>query len=103
LLLAQDFGEHVEWAMNWFFEKENTGDRGREWASLRLQWVPVLLPNERLKVGVEMLYKNTTVKDTRAIRLHSFVHRPNRRVETDHANSPGHLALVRLYRGCSGC
>src|ERR1051325_11284775 len=31
LLLAQDFGEHVEWAMNWFFEKENTGDRGREW------------------------------------------------------------------------
>src|SRR6476620_9630955 len=31
LLLAQDFGEHIEWAMNWFFEKENTGDRGREW------------------------------------------------------------------------
>jgi len=28
LLLAQDFGERVEWAMNWFFEKENTGDRG---------------------------------------------------------------------------
>src|SRR6266550_3553589 len=27
LLLAQDFGERVEWAMNWFFEKENTGDR----------------------------------------------------------------------------
>jgi len=28
LLLAQDFGEQFEWAMNWFFEKENTGDRG---------------------------------------------------------------------------
>src|SRR5213075_338400 len=26
LLLAQDFFERVEWAMNWFFEKENTGD-----------------------------------------------------------------------------
>src|SRR6478752_4403239 len=26
LLLAEEFGEHVEWAMNWFFEKENTGD-----------------------------------------------------------------------------
>ena len=26
-----DFGGRVEWAMNWFFEKENTGDRGREW------------------------------------------------------------------------
>ena len=31
LLLAQEFGGRVEWAMNWFFEKENTGDRGREW------------------------------------------------------------------------
>jgi len=31
LLLAQEFFGRVEWAMNWFFEKENTGDRGREW------------------------------------------------------------------------
>ena len=65
LLLAQDFGEHVEWAMNWFFEKENTGDRGREWGFSQAAMTPILLPNERLKVGVEMLYKNTTVKDTR--------------------------------------
>ncbi len=72
LLLAQDFGEHVEWAMNWFFEKENTGDRGREWGFSQAAMVPVLLPNERLKVGIEMEYRNLTVKDTRGDPLHSF-------------------------------
>ncbi|HJY52731.1 MAG TPA: hypothetical protein VKD89_01810, partial [Candidatus Udaeobacter sp.] len=72
LLLAQDFGEHVEWAMNWFFEKENTGDRGREWGFSQAIMTPILLPNERLKVGLEMEYKNTTVKDTRGDPLHSF-------------------------------
>src|SRR5438270_1623501 len=73
LLLAQDFFERVEWAMTWFFEKENTRDRGREWGFSQAAMVPVLLPNERLKVGVEMQYKNTTVKDTRGDPLHSFV------------------------------
>src|SRR5437764_8326369 len=72
LLLAQDFGEHVEWAMNWFFEKENTGDRGREWGFSQALMVPVLLPNERLKIGIEMEYRNLTVKDTRGDPLHSF-------------------------------
>ena len=73
LLLAQDFGEHVEWAMNWFFEKENTGDRGREWGFSQAAMTPVLLPNERLKVGIEMLYKNVTTKDTRGDAVNSFV------------------------------
>src|SRR5881275_3292521 len=73
LLLAQDFGERVEWAMNWFFEKENTGDRGREWGFSQAAMTPVLLPAERLKVGIEMLYKNVTTKDTRGDALNSFV------------------------------
>ena len=72
LLLAQDFFERVEWAMNWFFEKENTGDRGREWGFSQALMTPVLLPNERLKIGVEMEYKNFTTKDTRGDPLHSF-------------------------------
>jgi hypothetical protein len=72
LLLAQEFFQRVEWAMNWFFEKENTGDRGREWGFSQAAMTPVLLPNERLKLGIEMLYKNTTVKDTRGDPLHSF-------------------------------
>src|SRR5881398_3855475 len=73
LLLAQDFFERVEWAMNWFFEKENTGDRGREWGFSQAAMIPVLLPNERLKVGIEMEYKNVTTKDTRGDAVNSFV------------------------------
>jgi hypothetical protein len=73
LLLAQDFGERVEWAMNWFFEKENTGDRGREWGFSQAVMTPIFLPNERLKVGLEMEYKNVTTKDTRGDPLNSFV------------------------------
>jgi hypothetical protein len=72
LLLAQEFFGRVEWAMNWFFEKENTGDRGREWGFSQAAMTPILLPNERLKVGIEMEYRNLTVKDTRGDPLHSF-------------------------------
>ena len=72
LLLAQDFGEKVEWAFNAFFEKENTGDRGREWGFAQSIAMPVLLPNERLRAGVEMQYQNFTVKDTRGSPIHRF-------------------------------
>src|SRR5438094_6873505 len=77
LLLAQDFGERLEWAMNWFFEKENTGDRGREWGFSQSVLTPILLPNERLKVGVEMEYRNFTTKDTLGDPLNSFVIGPS--------------------------
>lgn len=73
LLLAQDFGDKVEWAMNLFFEKENTGDRGREWGFAQSAMMPILLPNERLKAGLEMQYTNFTVKDTRGDPIHRFV------------------------------
>jgi hypothetical protein len=73
LLLAQDFGEHLEWAMNWFFEQEVQGDRGREWGFAQSAVTPVLLPEERLKVGIEMQYKNFTTAATRDDPEHSFV------------------------------
>ena len=72
LMLAQDFGERVEWSFNAFFEKENTGDRGREWGFAQSIATP-LLANERLKAGVEMQYTNFTVKDTRGSAIHRFV------------------------------
>jgi len=72
LLLAQEFFGRLEWAMNWFFEKENTGDRGREWGFSQAAMIPVLLPEERLKLGIEMEYRNLTVKDTRGDPLNSF-------------------------------
>src|SRR5205823_303987 len=73
LLLAQDFGERLEWAMNWFFEQEVQGDRGREWGFAQSAVTPVLLPAERLKVGVEMQYKNFTTAATRDDPENSFV------------------------------
>ena len=85
LLLAQDFGDRIEWAMNWFFEKENTGDRGREWGFAQSATLPILLEKERLKVGVEMEYKNFTVKDTRGDPLHSFVIGPTLSYRTSHS------------------
>jgi hypothetical protein len=97
LLLAQEFFGRVEWAMNWFFEKENTGDRGREWGFSQAAMTPILLPNERLKIGIEMEYKNVTTKDTRGDALNSFVSGPTVRVETDGKYAPGHLALF----GCN--
>src|SRR5213079_613782 len=62
-----------EWAANLFFEKENTGDRGREWGIAQSVVTPILLPREQLKFGIEMEYKNFTVKDTRGDPQHSFV------------------------------
>ena len=74
LLLAQDFGERLEWAMNWFFEQEVTGDEGREWGFAQSAVTPLpFLPAERLKVGVEMQYKNFTTKFNRDDAENSFV------------------------------
>jgi hypothetical protein len=73
LLLADEFFQRFEWSMNLFFEMEPTGDRGREWGAAQSIVTPVLLPREQLKVGVEMQYKNFTVKDTRGDPEHGFV------------------------------
>ena len=54
LLLAQDFTNHVEWAFNGFFEQEIGGDRGREIGFAQSLMFPILLPNQRLKIGAEM-------------------------------------------------
>ena len=73
LLLAEDFGDRIEWAMNWFFEQEIGFDRGREWGFAQSAMIPLWLEHERLKAGVEMLYRNFTDKDTRGDPTHSFV------------------------------
>ncbi|HJT81054.1 MAG TPA: hypothetical protein VJ719_07650 [Chthoniobacterales bacterium] len=82
LLLAEEFGGRFEWAMNGFFEQENTGDRGREWGFAQSVVTPIILPREQLKVGVEMEYKNFTVKDMRDEPEHIFVIGPTAAVRT---------------------
>ncbi len=59
-LFAQDFSNEVEWAANIFVEQEIGGDRGREVGFAQSVMFPLLLPNERLKVGAEMQYTSFT-------------------------------------------
>jgi hypothetical protein len=77
LLLSEEIAKNVQWAFNAFLENETSGDRGREWGFAQSIQVPILLPHERLKAGVEMQYKNFTVKDTRGDPVHSFVIGPS--------------------------
>jgi hypothetical protein len=72
LLLSQDFYEKVEWAFNAFFEQEVTGDRGREYGFAQAAVVP-LLPNERLKAGVEMQLTAFTDKGIRGDPSYRFI------------------------------
>lgn len=73
VLLAQDFRDKIEFALNFFFEQEVQGDRGREWGFAQSIVTPVLLSRERLKVGLEMQYSNFTDKDTRGDAANRFV------------------------------
>lgn len=77
LLLSEEIVKGVEWSFNAFLENETSGDRGREWGFAQSIQVPIVLPHERLKAGLEMQYKNFTVKDTRGDPAHSFVIGPS--------------------------
>ncbi len=72
LLLSEEIAKTVEWSFNAFLENEILGDRGREWGFAQSIQTPLFLPHERLKAGLEMQYKNFTVKDTRGDPMHSF-------------------------------
>jgi hypothetical protein len=73
LLLAQDFGEKIEWALNAFCEQEIGGDRGREYGFAQSIVTPVLLPQERLKVGVEMQLTTFTDSGSRDMPSRRFI------------------------------
>lgn len=73
VLLSQDFFEKVEWALNGFFEQEVTGDRGREYGFAQSAMMPVILPNERLKAGIEMQFTTFTDKGIRDMPSYQFI------------------------------
>jgi hypothetical protein len=73
LLLSEEIVKGVDWAFNAFLENETSGDRGREWGFAQAVQMPLFLPHERFTAGVEMQYKNFTVKDTRGDPQSSFV------------------------------
>ena len=73
ILLSEDFFDTVEWALNGFFEQEVGGDRGREYGFAQSAMVPVLLPREQLKVGVEMQLTTFTDKGIRNDPSYRFI------------------------------
>ena len=58
VILSHDFRHMVEWAMNWSVEQEVNGSRSTNWGFAQSVEVPVLLPEERLEVGLEMQYRH---------------------------------------------
>ena len=95
LLLAQDFFDRVEWALNGFFEQEIEGDRGREWGIAQSVVTPINFHreeprpsdnkavaanapgadviHEEFKAGIECLFRSFSDKGSRGTPYNSFV------------------------------
>jgi hypothetical protein len=58
LIMSHDFKHMVEWAMNWAVEQEVNGRQSTSWGFAQSVEVPILLPEERLEVGLEMQYRH---------------------------------------------
>lgn len=58
LLVSHDFPHLIEWAMNVFVDHEFDGRRSNAAGVAQSVEVPVLLPDEKLEVGLEMQYRS---------------------------------------------
>src|SRR6266446_2149670 len=58
LLISHDFPHLIEWAMNIFLDQEFAGRESTSAGFAQSVEVPVLLPEEKLEVGLEMQYRS---------------------------------------------
>ena len=58
LLITHDFSHLIEWAMNIFVDREFGGRKSTTGGFAQSVEVPVLLPEEKLEVGLEMQYRS---------------------------------------------
>ncbi len=58
LLISHDFSHEIEWAMNIFVDREFGGRESTNAGFAQSIEVPVLLPEEKLEVGLEMQYRS---------------------------------------------
>jgi hypothetical protein len=58
LLITHDFPHLIEWAMNIFVDREFSGRQSTSAGFVQSVEVPVLLPEEKLEVGLEMQYRS---------------------------------------------
>ena len=70
LLVSHDFPHLVEWAMNVFVDREFSGKEGTNAGFAQSVEVPILLPDEKLEVGLEMQYRSggETIEPDRTIK-----------------------------------
>src|SRR5438874_1218890 len=70
LLISHDFPHLIEWAMNIFVDREFDGREGTSAGFAQSIEVPVLLPEEKLEVGLEMQYRSggETIEPERTIK-----------------------------------
>jgi hypothetical protein len=70
LLISHDFPHLVEWAMNIFVDREFGGEESTSADFAQSVEVPVLLPEEKLEVGLEMQYRSggETIRPDRTIK-----------------------------------
>ncbi len=70
LLISHDFPNLIEWAMNIFVDREFGGRESTSGGFAQSVEVPVLLPEEKLEVGLEMQYRNggDTIEPDRTIK-----------------------------------
>jgi hypothetical protein len=70
LLISHDFPHLVEWAMNIFVDREFGGAESTSAGFAQSVEVPVLLSEEKLEVGLEMLYRSggETIEPDRTIK-----------------------------------
>ena len=57
LLISHDFPHLIEWAMNIFVDREFGGRQSTSAGFAQSVEIPVLLPEEKLEVGIEMRYQ----------------------------------------------
>ena len=58
LLISHDFPHLIEWAMNIFVDREFSGRESTSAGFAQSVEVPVILPEEKLEVGLEMQYRS---------------------------------------------
>src|SRR5437879_890957 len=70
LLISRDFPHLIEWAMNIFVDREFGGRESTSAGFAQSTEVPVLLPEEKLEVGLEMQYRSggETIEPERTIK-----------------------------------
>jgi len=106
LLISRDFPHLIEWAMNIFVDREFGGRESTSAGFAQSTEVPVLLPEEKLEVGLEMQYRSggETIEPERTIKGlvigPTLAWRPTKNVRFDLSPLPGcsdHTPAVQVF------